>query len=326
MGWKGTLRSMAAASRRAAREAEKRDRARRKRQEIEDAAETVSAFENYVENLTKIHMDVETEYFDWQAVLEWPEPSQPEPVETRQAKLRTKYESFSPHYVVEKLRMSDWVHRFLKWRLEKAIEKDLVETNEKIKAYTAELEHWREYTEIARGLATKEAKSYLRAIELRNPLQKISALGSSINIRIDDQNGFYVDLHVHGEDVIPNEKYSLRKSGTLAVKNMPKGEYYALYQDYVCSAVFRISRELFALLPIKALVISAMDDLLNSATGHLEEQPLVSVFIPRDTAERLNWSHIDPTEALTNFNHNMQFRKTQGFSPTQVMAPSTECL
>lgn len=64
MGWKGTLRSLAAAQRRAEREAKRRQREleRQRKQlekmeELELAAYEVQTFENYVDLLQSVHKE-----------------------------------------------------------------------------------------------------------------------------------------------------------------------------------------------------------------------------------------------------------------------------
>ncbi len=94
---------------------------------------------------------------------------------------------------------------------------------------------------------------------------------------------------------------------------MPKGQYYELYQDYVCGCALRMAREMFALLPLQNVYIHALGEFLNTKTGHLDEGPVLSVQIPRATLEKLNFSKIDPSDSMTNFKYNMKFKKTQGF-------------
>ena len=98
---------------------------------------------------------------------------------------------------------------------------------------------------------------------------------------------------------------------------MPVGKYYELYQDAVCSAVLRVARDLSAMLPVNGVIVTAYDTMLNSATGHLEKQPILSVAIPRRTIGMLNMDMIDPSDSMRNFNHRMSFKKTKGFAPIE---------
>jgi len=103
---------------------------------------------------------------------------------------------------------------------------------------------------------------------------------------------------------------------------MPKTKYYELYQDYVCGAVLRVARELFALFPIEMIIVTAVAELLNTKTGHLEIQPILSVVIPRETINKLNFELIDPSDSMGNFLHQMKFLKTKGFQPVREIHSS----
>lgn len=127
---------------------------------------------------------------------------------------------------------------------------------------------------------------------------------------------------MHGEKVIPKETKSLLKSGKLSVKKMPIGRFYEIYQDYICSCIFRIVNELFALLPIEVVIVTAFDEILNTSTGHLEAQPILSVTAPRKTIKSFNMDRIDPSDAMSNFVHNMNFKKTKGFSMVKQLKSS----
>jgi hypothetical protein len=81
----------------------------------------------------------------------------------------------------------------------------------------------------------------------------------------------------------------------------------------------RIAREICALLPIDGFIITAEDEILNSATGKIDPQPILSVYVRRATLQSLNFERVDPSDAMKNFVHNMDFKKTQGFKPVVVV-------
>ncbi len=87
-----------------------------------------------------------------------------------------------------------------------------------------------------------------------------------------------------------------------------------LYQDHICSASMRIAREVFAYLPIDYARINAVSKIVNTKTGHLEEQPILSVLYLPKTIESLNLDTIDPSDSMQNFVHTMNFNKIRGFS------------
>jgi hypothetical protein len=63
---------------------------------------------------------------------------------------------------------------------------------------------------------------------------------------------------------------------------------------------------------VHGVVVTAEDELLDAATGHVGPQPILSVAISRSTLDRLNFERIDPSDSLANFPHNMDFKKTKG--------------
>lgn len=155
--------------------------------------------------------------------------------------------------------------------------------------------------------------------QLVDPFTDISHLGTSIKFTIGDTGLVEANLGVHGVRVIPAEIKSLLQSGKLSTKKMPAGRYNELLQDYVCSCVLRVGRELLSMLPDDLVIVTAVDDVLNSATGHIEELPILSVAVSRRTLESLNMDSIDPSDSMKNFVHNTSFKKTAGFQPVKAL-------
>jgi len=62
--------------------------------------------------------------------------------------------------------------------------------------------------------------------------------------------------------------------------------------------------------------------MLNTSTGHKEATPVLSVRFVYDTFSKLNLASIDPSDALSNFTHEMSFKSTKGLqriSPLKAM-------
>lgn len=83
LGWKGTLRSISAASRRAEREARRRQREletqRRqleKMQEMERAIYEVEEYENHIDLLLSVHKEC-SDVWDWEAIQSSEPPAEP---------------------------------------------------------------------------------------------------------------------------------------------------------------------------------------------------------------------------------------------------------
>ena len=88
-------------------------------------------------------------------------------------------------------------------------------------------------------------------------------------------------------------------------------------QDYVCSCILRIARDLFSLLPLKTVYIHAYDEQLNTETGHSERFLILSIKIDQTILDDLNFENIHCSDAMNNFPHHMKFRKFKGFESVE---------
>ena len=110
---------------------------------------------------------------------------------------------------------------------------------------------------------------------------------------------------------------------------MPKARFHEIYQDYVCGCVLRLAREMFALLPVDSVILTATVDGIDSSTGHVAELPVLSVAATRAKIERLDFERLDPSDALENFQHRgdvMTSRKSGEFVPIIPLSPADVAL
>ena len=328
MGWKGTLRSIAAAQRRAEREALKRQRElvrQRKQlarmQELERATYEVQVYENYIDVLTSIHKDC-GEAWDWEAIQSAAPPIKPTKSDANERMARSNLEAYRPGLLDKMLKRVETKRSELAAAVEDGKRRDEQLYQEALREYEQNYADWEATRELAARILAGDTDAYIDAIRQADPFSEISQLGSSIAFKAYDSKLVEATLHVNGVDVIPNETKTLLKSGKLSVKKMAKTRFFELYQDYVCGAVLRVARELFALLPIEMTIITAVGELLNTKTGHMEEQPILSVAIPRETLNKLNFAMLDPSDSMDNFLHNMKFLKTKGFQAVERILPT----
>jgi hypothetical protein len=324
---KSTLRKLEAANRRAIRDSERRQRELQKRQreyerleELERARYEVAYFENRIELIHSVHNECSKKW-DWNAIKNSPPPKKPSRVDTNEKEARINLETYKPGLLDRLFNRTEQRIKKLEEELGYAKTSDENNHKGKIKQYESELSEWEDLVDTANKILDGDLKTYTEVIEELAPFEDISELGSSLTFKTDDPTQIQIDLHVLSDEVIPNEAKSLTKAGKLSVKNMPKGQYYELYQDYVCSCVIRVAREIFAILPIEKVYIHALGELLNTQTGHIEESPVLSVMIPRITLEKLNFDSIDCSDSMSNFVHNMKFRKTKGFDVVDKISP-----
>ena len=95
---------------------------------------------------------------------------------------------------------------------------------------------------------------------------------------------------------------------------MSKTMHFDIAQDYICSCVLRVAREMFALLPINRVVIHVVDE-VEDVTGEKHDETVLSSLIRRDQLAGINFGLIDPSDTIESFDCNMNFKKTQGLKP-----------
>ena len=95
MGWRGTLRAMETAARRAAREAERHERALEKQRARDEAGYEVARYETLVETLKTVHVEA-TDPWNWEELASRPEPQPPERSSEREATARAARDAYVP--------------------------------------------------------------------------------------------------------------------------------------------------------------------------------------------------------------------------------------
>lgn len=319
MGWRGTLRSVGAVMRAAERDSKRRQRDLEKRQkqyekmqEFEQASYEVEVYENKIEILRSVHKDC-SEYIDWTAVAKVPQPQTPVKSTIKEEQAKLKLANYHPGLFARVFKLEKKIEEKLKNGITTAIQEDNRDYQDNIEKYKKANKDWEENTGFARRLLAGDSKAKMEAIKELNPFSELSSIGSGVEIAIDEMGRVEAIISVRGDDVVPREVKALLKSGKLSTKEMPKGIFNEIYQDYVCGCVLRVANELFAIIPDSLVIVTAVDRLLNSKTGHLEKQPVVSALISRNTLKSLNMNQIDPSNSMGNFVHNMTFKKAKGF-------------
>lgn len=329
MGWKGSVRSFGAAVRAGERDAKRKQRelARQqnqyeKMQELEQAAYEVDVYENHIDVIQSIHKECNP-VVDWNRIALSKQPIEPQKSIAKENMARLKLHKYKPGLIDRLFNRQEKKRLLLQQDIELAIDTDESDYKKIISSWEKEVQEWRESIDIAEALLKGEAKAKIEAIDNLKPFSEISNLGSSLSIAVHDNGLLKATINIHGTEIVPSESKSLLKSGKLSIKKMPKGKFNEIYQDYVCSCVLRIANELFSALPDQLVIVTAVDKLLNSKTGHLEEAPILSVAISRSTIISFNLETIDPSDSMSNFIHNMSFKKTNGFERVERIVPES---
>jgi hypothetical protein len=320
MGYQAAIRAMEAAQRRQQREAQRRLRElerqakeQAKLSESEQARLEVETFDNQLEVLLSVHKE-QGQAWDWKAIAASLPPPCPQSNSYHQLKAK-QWAAVMPAHAREAARVSVEQARLL----------DDQELQKATQLYSKQMAEWQKFKEMARRILDGDHKTYTEALVELNPFAEISDLGSAIHFTIHTAKLAECVLKVNGRQAIPAEVKTLTSSGKLSVKPMPKGRFHEIYQDYLCGCVLRVAREVFALLPLDALLVTAATDSLDPATGQRVEQPVLSVFMPRAAFARLDFDRLDPSDAMDSFPHRGDLkasRKSEGFDPIVPLRPA----
>jgi hypothetical protein len=320
MGWKGTFRAMEAAERRLVRDAQKRQRElerqykeQAKLSAIEQARLEVETHENKLEVLLSVHKE-QGEIWDWVALAASLPP--PCPQKNSNHELKTKR-----LMLVSSSRQKEGAEA----AIEQARFQDEQAFQEAMQTYDNEKAKREKMKDLAFRILAQEHKAYIEALVELCPLREISDLGSSLHFTVHSSTLIECEMKVNGTQIIPTEVKTLTSSGKLSVKPMPKGRFHEIYKDYLCGCVLRVAREVFALLPVETLLVTASVDSLSPSTGETVEQPVLSVAMPRTVVERLDFEHLNPSDAIGNFQIRGNFqalRKTEVFQSITPLTPA----
>lgn len=312
MGWRGAVRSMSAAMRAAERDAERRRKQYAKAQMIEEASDAVSDWQSAVHELVSLHTDPADE-IDWLREVGKPEPREPARSGAQEANARARLDDFKPHFWDFLFGGSDKRLQKLNDAVHSGREQDDEDYRRAIGDYRTQLADWKTDTDLARRLLAGEVQARKDVIAEMQSLSDQGLIGTRISFRISDEF-LHAVPHVHGDEIVPNVRRKQLQSGRLSESKMPVGEFNELYQDYVCSAALRVAGDMFALLPLDEVYVTCVATMLNTKTGHQEDTPILSVRFVRETFRRLDRRHVDPSDSMRNFVHEMDFKRTRGFA------------
>ncbi|OSQ39899.1 hypothetical protein [Thalassospira mesophila] len=320
MGWKGTVRAMAAASRRVQRENVRRQKNQEKIIALGEAQEAVREYDRYISAITSLQKSVLAKETNWANIFRESSPVPPVKKEFFTDQAQKKITSYKPTVFHRWFGIEEKVKNKLQKNFKNSLEKDQKIFDAEIDKFNLEKEKYKDRRDFSRRIIDGDSECMLKAIDELGKFSDIEHIGKHISIVLEGKNNVLISIDVHGEEIVPDEKYTLRQSGSISTKKISKGDFNLIYQDYVCGAVLRVAREIFNILPVNSVIINAKDALLNSATGHLENQVILSALLMRDTVNELNFITLDPSDCMKNFSHNMNFKKNVGFKPVEIFS------
>lgn len=319
MGWKGAIRSINASMKAADREAARAHKLRVKQRISEEAADSVDEWEVYLEELVSLHKNLNT-FIDWKSLANKPEPRAPTYLKNYENSAQIDIDKFRPGILDKFWGGTEKRYSKLQAKIKYASDKDAKIYKKSLTKYNEQVSEHEQDTSLAKRLLTGEIAAVKEVIKEKHTFSSANSLGKSISFEIKE-NYLHAIAELFDTSVVPNFRRKQLASGKLSETKMPIGEFNELYQDYVASATFRIAGDMFNILPIEELYVTCMTEMLDTSTGLQAQTPIVSVQFVRSTFSKLNLNMIDPSDALINFNHSMQFKRTKGFLGVDPLCP-----
>lgn len=308
-----TYRRHERAQQRRTREAARQYKIQQREKEIVTAADAVEQYNEYVTVIKSMHKDT-TESIDWEAMLNESPPMAPVRTDALEKAAQQKLLSYKPSLLDKIFGAGPKKIKRLTQQVGTAKEKDNAAHAERLKQFEDQKAEYEFIQVTARGVIEKDIQAYSDAMEYFQPYSDIAELGSKLTLECRPDH-VTLNLQVNSTEVIPDYVLSQTSTGRLSKKKMPVTKFNELYQDYVCSSVLRVARETLAYLPVSYVVVNAVGNLFDSATGHDGEKTIVSVVITPEKLSLLNFDTLDPSDSMRNFHHRMQFSKSSGFAP-----------
>lgn len=319
MGWRGTLRAMEAASRRANREAERRWKAEQKAMIAADARDAVTEWREHLRDLVSLHVNPNDDV-NWQMLRDAREPMPPARRTRNEDSALAAFEQFQPRFFDFLSGGSEKRRRLLANAVNEARERDDAEYRTSLDLFDQEHSDWETDKELATRLLAGDVSAEREIISNMTSWADEGLIGSRLEFSMTEEF-LHAVAHVHSDDVVPSYRRKQLQSGKLSETKMPVGERWELYQDYVCSVALKVAGDLFSVLPRNEVFVTCAANMLDSATGHMADTPILSVQFVRPTFNNLRLSAIDPSDSMSNFNCNMRFARTKGFAAIEPLKP-----
>lgn len=286
------------------REARQEHKANQKQLVLESAKLEVERFEHEIEFLLSLHKE-SVEPVDWDAQLRALPSALPLriPFDSLQAERRQLFKNPS----------LDWES------IISARKSSVGSVSGQPPELPRRVNHGRQF---ARDVLKGDEAAYIDVINQFSSLDEVQASGCELDLIYHDPDRFEVVLELGDIGVIPAEQKSLRANGKVSVKKLPVKKRAEIYQNYICSCLLRVAREVFSVLPIKELLLHARVPLASEGeNGGLSF--VYSVMLKPSGFSGLDFETLDPSDTIESFPHAGDFKASRKAGIFQSIEPMT---
>lgn len=275
-------------------------------------------YQNRIQVLSSVHRDA-TPTIDWINAANQPEPQLQAVPDTAVKQAREALATYAPS-LIERLLRREAKRRAALLDAVTSAEADVRRLRERAQAEYAEARSaWRDQLALAKLVLSGDLTAYQRVLEDSDCFEELAELGCAVNVQWQSKQVARAALAAQEADVVPAEERSVTTRGKLSTKKLAPARVAEIYQDFLCGAALRVARELFAVLPLQAVCVDVYTSLLNSATGHFEPTPVLSVYCPRERFATLNFVRADASDVVTSLRNSMRFQRSKGMERVELL-------
>ena len=142
-----------------------------------------------------------------------------------------------------------------------------------------EPEIWKFLKSISRKVLSGDIDAYLETIEKMRPVDDLLDYGSDFEFGTDNPNSMEVEFRINEHFMLPN------------VNVIGVGSYEQIFKEYVCASSIRVARDLFALLPVKYVIVYAKK----------EDEVVLQSRFNRNEVQKINFKEESSVEIIERF-------------------------
>ena len=278
----------------------------------------VQQFENYLELLVSVHRQDGLSW-DWNASATAPPPAEPTRSSQAEDAATRERQAYEAGFLDKLFRKVEKKHADLDAAIVAGRKADDDAYQGALRKWHDDHETWQREQALGSRVVARDPNVYSEALAYAGAFDEVAAYGADVAVGQCSEEAVTIQIAIRDPEIVPTEIVKLTASGKLSTKAMPNGQYWALYQDHVCSCAIRAASEALAALPVRRVIVNSGGTEVSSTTGHPEAVTHLAVHFTREQLAAINLERIDPSDSMTNFSHRMKFAKTKGFKPVDAI-------
>ena len=277
---------------------------------LDASADAAVKYERFIEFLVDAHR-VSLRRRDWAAIANSPTPAKPELGFDLEKSAQRSLDEHAPGWFARTFGGA----KRERARLHEAIAR--AKANDK-KAYDEALATWeqrRSEIELAQAVIAGKDEATKTAIQTYADFGSVAVEG--LRFACNEKRVVAIADGYERED-LPSNTVTLLQSGKASIKPISAKRQKEIHRDNVCASALRIAVETLQALPIEAVEVVVLSDILDAGSGHIAPRP---VLYGRFTAQALltvNLVQADPTLAAERLGAQFDFSGRDGLRAIDV--------